>query len=173
MNTPRTLHTGPPAPELRLLHDLIVVTRVIDGDYPQFGYTFHPFPGGSEPSQTETFVNLSSMLSVNAHAPAQEQAAAQAFVDFVARPKQDALYAQLRGGLTQYEFLKKQLPAFMAPSAQVFTDNEYVFAPSRFWWNPDVQLALQTYGIGVITGQSSIDDVLNAMDAAWKEGPHS
>ena len=34
MNTPRTLHTGAVAPELRLLHDLVVVARVIDGDYP-------------------------------------------------------------------------------------------------------------------------------------------
>ena len=59
----------------------------------------------------------------------------------------------------------------MAPFAQVVKDTKYVIAPNRFWWNPDVPLALQTYGIGVITGQSSIDDVLNAMDAAWKEGP--
>ena len=28
-----------------------------------------------------------------------------------------------------------------------------------------------TDGLGLITGQTSIDDVLNAMDAAWKQGP--
>jgi hypothetical protein len=32
-------------------------------------------------------------------------------------------------------------------------------------------LALQDNQIGLITGQRSIDDVLNAMDAAWKQGP--
>jgi raffinose/stachyose/melibiose transport system substrate-binding protein len=143
----------------------------IDASSPQFSYSFSPFPGGTEPSQTRTLINLTASLSVNARSTTANQAAAQTFIDFIARPKQDALYTELTGGLTQYEFLKKQLPAFMAPSAQVFTDNEYVIAPSRFWWNPNVQLALQTYGIGVITGQSSIDVVLNAMDAAWKQGP--
>jgi raffinose/stachyose/melibiose transport system substrate-binding protein len=143
----------------------------IDGASPQFSSSFYAFPGGTTPTQVRTFVQPNASLSVNARSSAVNQAAAQTFIDFIARPKQDALFAELTGGLTQYEFLKKQLPAFMTPMATVFTDNEYVMAPNRFWWNPNVQLALQTYGIGVITGQSSIDDVLNAMDAAWKQGP--
>ena len=43
--------------------------------------------------------------------------------------------------------------------------------PDPTWWNASVLLALQQDGIGLITGQRSIDDVLNAMDAAWKQGP--
>ena len=31
--------------------------------------------------------------------------------------------------------------------------------------------ALAAFTIGPISGQTSIDDVLNAMDAAWKQGP--
>ncbi len=62
-------------------------------------------------------------MSVNAHSSAQDQAAAQTFVDFIARPKQNALYAQLTGGLTQYEFLKGQIPDFMSDFAPVFSEH--------------------------------------------------
>ena len=73
--------------------------------------------------------------------------------------------------MTPDEFLKGQLPSVRGPFAPVVDHTEYVIFPHRFWWNPMSSLALQPYGIGVITGQSSIDDVLNAMDAAWKQGP--
>jgi hypothetical protein len=58
----------------------------------------------------------------------------------------------------------------MSALASVFTAHEYVIIPEQSWWNANVSLALQQ-GLGLITGQRSIDDVLNAMDAAWKQGP--
>jgi raffinose/stachyose/melibiose transport system substrate-binding protein len=144
---------------------------LIDAGNPQFTYSSHPFPGATAPNQTTTFLNLNFSLSVNAHSSAQSQAAAETFVGFLARPKQTALYAQIGGGLTQYEFLKQEIPAFMSDFAPVFNEHQYVIIPEETWWNAGVLLALQTYGVGVITGQSTIDDVLNAMDAAWKQGP--
>ena len=136
-----------------------------------FNDSFHPFPGGTVANQTETFVNLSNTLSVNAHSAAQNQAAAQTFIDFVARPKQDALYAQIRGGLTQYEFLKSELPSFMSSLAPVLSRSEYVINPAETWWNENVQLTLKTDEVGLLTGQTTIDDLLSAMDGAWKQGP--
>jgi raffinose/stachyose/melibiose transport system substrate-binding protein len=144
----------------------------IDADDPQFPYSFALFPGGTTSSQTRTFITAPQSLAVNAHSSTQAQAAAQTFVDFVARPKQDALYAQIGGGLAQYEFLKGQLPSFMSASfAPVVNSREYVMNPQETWWNAAVLTALQTYQIGLITGQSTIDQILNAMDAAWKQGP--
>jgi hypothetical protein len=61
-------------------------------------------------------------VGVNARSSAQNQAAAQTFVDFIARPAQDALFARLSGGLTQYEFLKGQIPSFMSDFATTFKD---------------------------------------------------
>jgi raffinose/stachyose/melibiose transport system substrate-binding protein len=69
----------------------------IDALNPQFPYSFHPFPGGSVPGQTETYVNLQTSLSINAHSSPDKQAAARTFIDFIARPAQNALYAQCRG----------------------------------------------------------------------------
>ena len=144
---------------------------LIDAGNPGFSFSFSPFPGGTAPGQTRSFLNLGGGLGVNAHSSPASQAAAQAFVDFAARPAQDALYAQVGGGVTQYEFLKQELPAFMSPMASIVQDHDYVVAPASTWWNPNVDVALGQEGVGLLTGQATVDDVLNAMDAAWKQGP--
>ena len=143
---------------------------MIDADNSTFAYSFHPFPG-SVPGHIQTFLSLGGGLGVNAHASPANEAAAQAFVDFVARPAQDALYAKVGGGVTQYQLLKGELPDFMSSMASILQDQSYVVAPSNSWWNPDVAGALEQQGEGLLTGQTTIDGVLNAMDAAWKEGP--
>jgi raffinose/stachyose/melibiose transport system substrate-binding protein len=143
----------------------------IDVANPQFALSHHPFPGGTDPNETRTWLSIGAALSVNAHSSAQNQAAAQTFVDFIARPKQNALFATTQGGLTQYEFLKGQIPGFMSDFATVFREHRYVANPVQGWWNANVLLALQQNQIGLITGQRSIDDVLKAMDAAWRQGP--
>ena len=143
----------------------------IDAANPKFRYSHHPFPGGAEPSQTTTSLNVNISPGVNAHSSLQGQTAAQTFVDFIARPKQTALYARSVGGLTQYEFLKGQVPDFMSNFETVFKEHRYVINPIMRWWNANVSLELRQDAIGLITGQRSIDDILSAMDAAWKQGP--
>jgi raffinose/stachyose/melibiose transport system substrate-binding protein len=142
----------------------------IDGIGPQFSYSFHPLPAGAAAGQTMTALNLNMAPAVNAHSSAANQAAAQSFIDFLARPKQTDLYAQIQGGITQYEFQKNQVPAFMSSMAPVLQGHEYVILPDQTWWNAGVDAAL-AQSIGLLTGQLSIDDVLNGMDAAWKQGP--
>jgi raffinose/stachyose/melibiose transport system substrate-binding protein len=144
---------------------------VIDAGSPAFSFSHHPFPGGTAPGQTTTFINIQAGLSVNAHSSSGNQAGAQTFLDFLARPKQNALFAQINGGLTQYQFSHGQLTAFMSAYSSVLGKHEYVVNPQQTWWNPGVLVALQQNQIGLITGQRSIDDVLNAMDVAWKKGP--
>jgi raffinose/stachyose/melibiose transport system substrate-binding protein len=143
----------------------------IDANNPDFSPTFHPFPATTAPGQPQAFLHPSPAAAVNAHSSAQNQAAAQTFVDFIARPTEDEQYAELTGGLTQYEFLKGQIPAFMSDFAPIFNDHEYVPDPSLTWWNPSVWAALTTDGIGLLTGQETPDRILQAMDAAWKQGP--
>ncbi len=66
--------------------------------------------------------------------------------------------------------MKRQLPAFMSDESPVLVDHAYVVNPIESWWNPNVLLALQN-GIGLVTGQLSINGILDAMDAAWNQGP--
>jgi len=138
---------------------------------PKFDYSFSPFPSGASPTETTTHLSLQQSLSVNADSSARNQAAAQSFIDFVARPKQNALFARATGGLTEYDLLKGQIPDFMPGFARIFAEQKYVINPSADWWNASVNSALQDNQVGLITGQRSIDDILKAMDVAWKQGP--
>jgi raffinose/stachyose/melibiose transport system substrate-binding protein len=138
---------------------------------PQFSYSFHPIPTAASPTQTTTIISLLQALSVNAHSSAKNQAAAQTFVDFVARQQQNATFTRLTGGLSGYQLLTAKIPAFMSSMATVFAKQAYVINPVASWWNASTVLALQQNQIGLITGQRSIDDVLKAMDAAWRLGP--
>jgi raffinose/stachyose/melibiose transport system substrate-binding protein len=143
----------------------------VDAAQPQFEYSFHPFPGGSKPGQTSTFLNLSPELSVNAHASPQNQAAAHAFIDFLGRPEQNALFTRLGGAISQYDFMKGRTSTFMSGFTPILAGHEYVINPAQTWWNPGVNLTLEQYAIGLLTGQATPDDVLNAMDDAWQQGP--
>jgi raffinose/stachyose/melibiose transport system substrate-binding protein len=141
-------------------------------DAVNFSYSFRPFPATTSPGQPQTFLEMAATaVAVNAHSSAQNQAAAQTFVDFIARPAQDKLLAQITGGLTQYEFLHDQVPAFISDFAPIFKNHEYVREPDLTWWNPNVGLVLGNDAIGLFTGQETPDSLLQAMDAAWKQGP--
>jgi hypothetical protein len=95
------------------------------------------------------------------------------FVDFVARPKQDELFAGITGGVTQYDFMKNQMPSWMSSFGPAIASGKYTIDPTVTWWNGDVMQALVNDQIGLVTGQVTIDGLLNAMDTAWKEGPSS
>jgi raffinose/stachyose/melibiose transport system substrate-binding protein len=143
---------------------------MVAADQPQFAYSFHPFPGGATPTSTTTFLNLSPMFAINAHSSPQNQAAAREFIDFMARPAQDAFFEKLSDGFTEYEFLKGQIPGNFVGFGPILANHEWVVNPAQTWWNTSVNSAFGQEAIGLVTGQVTIDDVLNAMDAAWKQG---
>jgi raffinose/stachyose/melibiose transport system substrate-binding protein len=144
---------------------------LIEGPTPQFSISHHLFPGGTKASETRTYLHLSLSPAVNVHASAEKQKAAQTFVDFFARPKQNALFAQIQGGMTQDQFRKRQVPPFMSSEASAVKNGAYVISPVETWWNAGVVDDMQTNQIGLLTGQRSVEDVLKGMDAAWKSGP--
>jgi raffinose/stachyose/melibiose transport system substrate-binding protein len=145
----------------------------IDSLDPAFPYSFHPWPAGASASETHTLITFGGGFAVNAHSSAADQAAAQTFVDFIARPKQDELFAELTGGLTQYDFMKNQMPSWMSSFGPTISSGKYAIDPTVTWWNGDVMQALLNDQLGLVTGQVTIDGLLNAMDVAWKEGPSS
>jgi raffinose/stachyose/melibiose transport system substrate-binding protein len=110
-------------------------------------------------------------LSVNAHSSAAQQAAAETFMDFVARPAENLFYTQVLRNLTQHEFLEREIPSVMRPVAPVIANHADAIDPLQTWWNANVGLALTQAAIGLVTGQTTVDQVLQAMDAAWKQRP--
>jgi raffinose/stachyose/melibiose transport system substrate-binding protein len=143
----------------------------IDASNPQFAYSLHPFPAVTDRSQTVGAFSFANSVSVNAHSSAQNQTAAQAFVDFIARPDQAALHARLDGGVSEYQLASGRFPTYLSSFATLSQEHRLAIDPVWGWWNASVANALATYGTGLLTGQTTIDDVLKTMDAAWKLGP--
>ena len=111
-------------------------------------------------------------MSVNAHSSAENQAAAQTFVDFIARPQQNALFTKATGGLTPVAASERAGPRLHVEHADRVREAEVHHQRRRRPGGTRTSsLALQQNQIGLITGQRSIDDVLKAMDAAWQKGP--
>jgi raffinose/stachyose/melibiose transport system substrate-binding protein len=142
----------------------------IDASNPQFTYTFGPAPVADSTNVARDFYNPDVSFGVNAHAPQAEQQAAQQFIDFVARPKQQSLAMHILGDITQYEWLHSQLPDWMAPFKQALPLTTQP-PPLITWWNADVGTVLRTNGVGLITGQQTVSGILQAMDKAFDEGP--
>jgi raffinose/stachyose/melibiose transport system substrate-binding protein len=144
---------------------------LIDAAGPQFSYSSFPFPDATAPDRTWTVVSMGTGIGVNAHASPLNQAAAQTFIDFIARPKQDALNAKIKGTLTQYELAHQQLQPYMSSFKPIFANHQYVISPGQTFWNPNVLDVLHQDAVGLLTGQSTVEGILNAMDDAWKQGP--
>jgi len=144
----------------------------IDASKPQFSYSQSPFPTArKDPRQTIVELHFPLGVSVNAHADAQHQTAAQVFVDFLARPEQGAQFAAIGGGVSQAQLRQGRFPSHLASFVPLYRQGRYGINPIETWWNASVGNALTNYGTGLLTGQTSIDDVLKAMDTAWGLGP--
>jgi raffinose/stachyose/melibiose transport system substrate-binding protein len=145
--------------------------NLIEATEAKFRFSQRVYAAGTDPCQTTTQLITVGNIAVNAHSSAPAQRDAQTFVEFIQRPAQNALFARLKGGLTQQEFLDGRIPEHMADFRPVLATGAYVASPVYGWWNPNVALARQQNAVGLITGQRSIDDVLKAMEAAWQQGP--
>jgi len=143
----------------------------ITGYQPRFGFSQHPFPITGKPNESTVMLIVGFGWSVNAHSSKTNQAAAQKLIDYLAQPKQSARYAQVNGGLSQEQFKKGRLPSYLSSYARLFKAQKYGVNPVQKWWNAAVGTVLTNYGPGLLTGQTSIDDTLRAMDAAWRQGP--
>jgi raffinose/stachyose/melibiose transport system substrate-binding protein len=146
--------------------------NVIDANL-QIKYSQQPFPAprGVAPDKTYVLLNLSLGLAVNAHSSPERQVAAQTFIDFLAQPKQNETFARITGGVSHQQFAKQQLPGYLSTFRARFKNHKYGVNPIETFWNADTGDALTKYGTGLITGQNTVDDVLEAMDDAWKKGP--
>ena len=96
-------------------------------------------------------------------------ALAKLFVNFMARPAQQALYVKVFGGLTA-EQLKtgENLPPEWAPLAPLLKAHQTIISPSALWPNSTYATLLGTQLTGIITGQVTVDQALAYADNLWK-----
>ncbi|RWR19341.1 extracellular solute-binding protein [Microbacterium enclense] len=127
-------------------------------------FAVEPFPAESG----EPMVLGSSNYTLSINAKAQNKEAAADFLTWMAEPAQQQRYYELSGELPVSAFDTLDLTGTIyEPVADLLKNKQYTPLPNNIWPNPSVYEALQVGGQGLLTGQSTIDQVLQSMDAAW------
>lgn len=124
---------------------------------------FPPADGGT----AYTLASANYAYGINAKASDGAKKSAQEFLDWVAQPEQSKAYADLAGlvpitGVTADDLLPEYQPI-----GDLLENGDYTGLPNATWPNPAVYDALGTGVQGLLTGQKTVDQVLQEMDAAW------
>lgn len=131
---------------------------------PDATFTINAMPGVTADTTT-IYASANNALFVNA--ASKNKAAAKAFLDWVAQPENAKAYAGFSGNLPIGEISAADLPADYAPIADKLASGDFLPLPNSDWANGQVYDALGQGFQGLLTGQTTVDDVLKAMDDAW------
>ena len=116
----------------------------------------------------KSYVYASANYAFSINAASKNKDAAKAFLDWAAEPEQTKAFAEIDGalpvsGLDKYDFAGGAYKNV----GDLIKDGKYSPLPNIEWPNSAVYDALATGVQGIITGQKTPDQVLQAMDAAW------
>ena len=95
------------------------------------------------------------------------KASAQAFLDWVAEPEKAQHFAELSGAVPITGIDAETLAPSYEPIGDLLASSSYTIVPNSTWPNPAVYDALGAGVQGLLTGQKTVDQVLDEMDAAW------
>jgi raffinose/stachyose/melibiose transport system substrate-binding protein len=119
------------------------------------------------PSGTKQVLSLSSNTGLAGNAASKSPNLVQKFLAFSVSPAEAKKIAVAQGAIPVGQVTSADLLPQYAQVASLITSGATVpFGPDA-WPNPQVYNALGTGVTGLLTGQKTISDVLNAMDAAW------
>ncbi|UEL28706.1 ABC transporter substrate-binding protein [Pseudarthrobacter sp. L1SW] len=122
----------------------------------------------AEKGSGNEYVYASANYSFSINAASKNKDAAKAFLAWAAEPEQTKAFAEIDGalpvsGLDNYDFDGGAYKNV----GDLIKDGKYGPLPNIQWPNSAVYDALATGVQGIITGQKTPDQVLQAMDAAW------
>lgn len=122
-------------------------------------------PASGQDAFTVTGANYA--WGINAASDDDVKASAQAFLDWVAQPENAQAYAEISGWVPITGIDPATLLPQYEPIGELLASGSYAGLPNATWPNPAVYDALGTGVQGLLTGQTTVDQVLEAMDAAW------
>lgn len=122
-------------------------------------------PADGQEAFTVTGANYA--WGINASSDADVKESAQAFLDWVAQPENAQAYAELSGSVPITGIDPETLLPQYEPIGDLLSSGAYAGLPNATWPNPAVYDALGTGVQGLLTGQKTVDQVLDEMDAAW------
>ncbi|MCU1441575.1 MAG: hypothetical protein JWP85_2572 [Rhodoglobus sp.] len=132
------------------------------------GTTFGMFALPATEDPDDTWMPAAAFDGFGLNAKAKNPAAAAAFLKYMASPDSMASYATVAGSLPSIDTDKFTLnPALAILDTDWKAGKTYPF-PDQLWPNPVVSSAHKEGVQKVFGGQASIDDILNAMDVAYK-----
>ncbi len=123
------------------------------------------FPG--DDGEEYMFASPSNMLGINASSSADKKDAAKRFLAWLAEPENADALAQTSGNLSIRAGAGSTLPEQYSSIASYFEEEKYQPLANLGWPSPEIYNTLGTGVQGLLTGQTTIDAVLTAMDAAW------
>jgi raffinose/stachyose/melibiose transport system substrate-binding protein len=122
-------------------------------------------PAGS--GKPFTLASANYAWAINAKASDGAKKSAQEFLDWVAQPEQSKAFADLSGFVPITGATADNLLPEYEPIGDLLENGDYTGLPNATWPNPAVYDALGTGVQGLLTGQKTVDQVLDEMDAAW------
>lgn len=131
---------------------------------PDANWLVEPFPTSSG----KPFGMVSSSTALSVAAEADNKDAALAFVEWAAEPEQAKTFAEISTALPSIGYADMDLSdTVYAPVSDLLKNGDFTNVPSATWPNAAVYDALATGVQGLLTGQTTPDQILEAMDAAW------
>lgn len=132
---------------------------------PEAAFAVEPFPAadGGKP-----YIMASSNYTLSISAASKAKDASAAFLEWMAEDEQQQKYYELSGELPVSAYKDMDLAGTIyEPIVDLLASNSYTSLPSNVWPNPSVYEALGVGVQGLLTGQKTIDQVLEDMDNAW------
>ena len=127
-----------------------------------------PFPpaGGEDP-----WLIASPLFAWASNGKSDEsvQLAVQEFLDWVAQPENSVEFANLSGAIPIVGVEDAELLPQYAPVGNLVAADSYSPEPNLSWPNAAVYDSLSVGMQGLLTGQTTVDGILQSMDAAWDE----
>lgn len=124
-------------------------------------------PASGQEAFTLTGANYA--WGVNASSDDAVKASAQAFLDWAAEPENAQHFAEISGAVPITGIDEATLLPSYKPIGGLLASGSYTGVPNAAWPNPAVYDALGAGVQGLLTGQSSVDQILDSMDAAWNQ----
>ncbi|WP_231733564.1 ABC transporter substrate-binding protein [Arthrobacter sp. NIO-1057] len=124
----------------------------------------------SEGGPDEDFIYASANYAYSINAASKNKDAATTFLEWLAEPEQTKAFAEIDGalpvtGLEDFDFANSAYKNV----ADLVLNNRYAPLPNSEWSNASVYDELGTGVQGLLTGQQTPAQVLEAMDAAWDQ----
>lgn len=124
-------------------------------------------PASGQTPFTVTSANYA--WGINAASSDDVKASAQAFLDWAAEPANATAYAEMAGWVPITGIDAANLLPQYAPIGDLLSNGDYTSLPNATWPNPAVYDTLGAGVQGLLTGQTTVDQVLADMDAAWDQ----